>query len=59
MAGIACHDIAGGAMLNPGSQVNIQVDVGPAAGGSISGITVEVAVHTASGKMYPYSVLLP
>jgi len=23
------------------------------------GISVEVAVHTASGKMYPYSVLLP
>jgi hypothetical protein len=24
-----------------------------------AGVTVEVALHSASGKLYPYSVLLP
>jgi len=41
--------------LNPGDTARITLNVeAPAAG-----ITVEVALHTASGKLYPYSVLLP
>jgi len=41
--------------LTPGGSVSLNVTVtAPAAG-----ITVEIALHTASGKLYPYSVLLP
>ena len=40
--------------LNPGDQTQVTIRVtAPSAG-----ITVEVALHTASGKLYPYSVLL-
>ena len=40
--------------LNPGDQTQVTITVtAPSAG-----ITVEVALHTASGKLYPYSVLL-
>ena len=41
--------------LDPGESTGIQVNVQAPA----PGIAVEVAVHTASGKLYPYSVLLP
>jgi len=42
--------------LNPGEQQTINLQgVQP----NNPGVTVEVALHTASGKLYPYSVLLP
>jgi len=41
--------------LNPGDMTEVTIRVtAPSAG-----VTVEVALHTASGKQYPYSVLLP
>jgi len=45
--------------LSPGDETTITVS--SAGGGSsfISGVTYEVAVHTASGKLYPVSVLIP
>ena len=49
----SCGDITATA-LNPGNQTQVTITVtAPSAG-----ITVEVALHTASGKLYPYSVLL-
>ncbi|MDW8021770.1 MAG: hypothetical protein RMI78_03975, partial [Nitrososphaerota archaeon] len=41
--------------LDTGEEVIIIVS----AGGAPAGVTVEVGLHSASGKLYPYSVLLP
>lgn len=45
-----------------GDTINCNVDAPPQAvtgGGWVSGVTYEIAVHTASGKLYPVSVLIP
>jgi len=47
--------ITGSAALNPGASATITMTITPES----PGITIEVAVHTASGKLYPSSVLLP
>ena len=44
--------------LDPGDEATITVN-SPATGSFTSGVTYEVAVHTASGKLYPVSVLIP
>ena len=44
--------------LDPGDEATITVS-SPAEGSFTSGVTYEVAVHTASGKLYPVSVLIP
>jgi len=41
--------------LKPGETVRINITLNNAP----AGVTVEVALHSASGKLYPYSVLLP
>jgi len=48
-------DITGSAALTPGANATITMTITPES----PGITIEVAVHTASGKLYPSSVLLP
>ncbi|MCD6536055.1 MAG: hypothetical protein J7K49_03375 [Thaumarchaeota archaeon] len=47
--------------LTPGQSATININEPPSDVGSsfISGVTYEVAVHTASGKMYPAAVLIP
>ena len=47
--------------LTPGQSATITISDPPSAVASsfISGVTYEVAVHTASGKMYPAAVLIP
>jgi len=50
-----CTVVQGALALNPGGTVQINVTLSNAP----AGVTVEVALHTASGKLYPYSVLLP
>ena len=47
--------------LNPGEWANVTLTSPPSAVGSsfVSGVTYEVAVHTASGKTYPAAVLIP
>jgi len=50
--------------LNPGDTDTLTVDIGAGgcelpAGSVVSGITVEMAVHTAAGKLYPSAVLIP
>ena len=49
-----CHVAQGNLALNPGDDVQIVINLNAPAG-----VTVEVALHSASGKLYPYSVLLP
>jgi flagellin-like protein len=57
---LQCQVNQGALALNPGDTVQIVINLNPAqAGGNIAGITLEVALHSASGKLYPYSVLLP
>jgi len=51
--------------LNPGDNTDtLPVNIGAGgcelpAGSVVSGITVEMAVHTAAGKLYPSAVLIP
>ena len=47
--------------LTPGQHANITLTKPPSAVGDsfVSGVTYEVAVHTASGKTYPAAVLIP
>ena len=47
------------ARCSPGQNVTIQIDTYDGTNEWISGVTYEVAVHTASGKLYPASVLIP
>ena len=42
-------------LLNPGQETDLNVTIAP----GYSGVTLEVAVHTASGKTYPAAVLIP
>ena len=51
----------GNETLSPGDSATIQVTKPPSAVGTsfVSGVTYEVAVHTASGKLYPAAVLIP
>jgi len=51
---IQCRVAQGSLALNPGDTVQIAISLNAPAG-----VTVEVALHSASGKLYPYSVLLP
>ena len=53
--GLGDCDITGSAALTPGASATITMTITPES----PGITIEVAVHTASGKLYPSSVLLP
>ena len=54
-------DISGTkATCDPGEGVKIEITAPPTAIGSFAnGVTYEVAVHTASGKLYPAAVLIP
>jgi flagellin-like protein len=51
---LQCQVNQGALALNPGDTVQIAISLNAPAG-----VTVEVALHSASGKLYPYSVLLP
>jgi len=53
--GLGDCEITGSAALTPGASATITMTITPES----PGITIEVAVHTASGKLYPSSVLLP
>lgn len=46
-----------GAALNVGGNLNIQINI--PVGIFAPGVTIEVMVHSASGKQYPTAVLLP
>jgi len=56
-----CNGFSQTISLTPGQSTTITINNPPSAVGSsfISGVTYEVAVHTASGKMYPAAVLIP
>ena len=43
----------------PGQAAEIHVTALPDGGSFVSGVTYEIAVHTASGKTYPAAVLIP
>lgn len=54
-----CPNAQGGCTLEPGQDIVVQVQ-GPAQGQNwIPGVSYEVAVHSASGKLYPAAVLIP
>ena len=56
----ACDTSTGNATCTPGQGIIIYVTNTPAAvGGFQHGVTYEIAVHTASGKLYPQSVQIP
>ena len=55
-----CGTTGGNATCSPGQGIVIYVTGTPAAvGGFQHGVTYEIAVHTASGKLYPQSVQIP
>jgi len=49
---------AGSTYLTPGATATLTV-ASPATGSFTSGVTYEIAVHTASGKLYPVSAMRP
>ena len=51
----------GNQTLSPGDSATISVSAPPSAVGTsfVSGVTYEIAVHTASGKTYPAAVQIP
>ena len=59
--GGGCSGFSGTQSLTPGQSATLTISNPPSAVGAsfISGVTYEVAVHTASGKMYPAAVLIP
>ena len=67
--GIPCQgqcqiQVSGGNLpltLSPGQNATISIQSPPNAVGNsfVSGVTYEIAVHTASGKTYPAAVLIP
>ena len=48
----------GSTYLTPGATATLTV-ASPATGSFTSGVTYEIAVHTASGKLYPVSAMRP
>ena len=59
-SGTSCtiHDSVN-ATCTPGQAVEIHVEALPDGSAFASGVTYEIAVHTASGKLYPQSVQIP
>jgi hypothetical protein len=54
-----CTSTETGITCEPGQFVIISVNAPQAGGQWVHGVTYEIAVHTASGKMYPAAVLIP